>query len=109
MFNNPLYRRVRDDIIEFCKEKGVEVRKGEYQVGLRECERYLAKKYELPERFVTVLLANMSLGDTISTGYRASKKKWYIFIGEMMCLSSRRVVESEEDEKAAEDAAGKEE
>ena len=83
---------VRDVLIELCKEEGIEVRKGEYQILLDECVAHIAIKYKLPRRYADMMIYDMALESLIAVRQSSESKKWYVVIGEMMCLQSKGVV-----------------
>ena len=84
--------QVRDSLIELCREEGIEIRKGEYQILLDECVAYIAMKYGFPRRYADMLIFYTVLEDLIALRQSSNSKKWYVVIGEMMCLQSRGVV-----------------
>ena len=43
---NPLIhnqRKIREDLVRFCREEGIEARDGFFQIGLLLCENYLTR------------------------------------------------------------------
>ena len=86
------YNEVRDALIRLCKEDGIEARDGDYQVELAECTAHLAMKYKLPLAFAEIMIANAVFEGLFSIRQSPRSKKWYVIIGEGLCLRSKGVV-----------------
>ena len=102
------YNETRDALKGLCKEEGIEVKKGEYQIRMTRCIEFLMQNYRIPKSIANTILANVVINGLIEVRQGGRSKKWYVIIGEMLAVSSKGVIEDENSEIVKE-ASGEEE
>jgi len=74
-------KNVRCKLEERCKQKGVEVRDGAYQISRYKCLDYLSKMFlNLPDPTIETLLDNLILDGQALTKKGKDSERWYILI-----------------------------
>ncbi|PIR66254.1 MAG: hypothetical protein COU51_04835 [Parcubacteria group bacterium CG10_big_fil_rev_8_21_14_0_10_36_14] len=76
-------QKIRDDLVMFCREEGIEVRDGFMKIRLVLCEDYLTRIYKnLPTRTIKTLLDIMILQGIVGIRRGENTNRWYILIPE---------------------------